>query len=124
MSEKVAAIIREEVRGASPEALKEVSACLKTMVAKVEDGLRTINQLGESWPVASLEVWAPSVDGGPQIEHPSGVVSQGHYSVPKCTISNTNSLPKNYPKFKYYLVLFDGKSQKNHEIRGSRRRKP
>ena len=47
------------------EALEEVSLSLKTMVARTEGALRTVNQLGESWPVDSLEVWAPSVDGGP-----------------------------------------------------------
>ena len=63
------------MRGVSPVALKEVSSSLKTMVAKMEGRLRTVNQLSESWSVDSLEVWAPSVDGGPQIEIPSGVVS-------------------------------------------------
>ena len=56
MSEKVTAIIGTEMRGVSPEALEEMSSSLKTMVAKMEGGLRTVNQLGESWPVDSIEV--------------------------------------------------------------------
>ena len=66
----------------SPEALADVSSSLKKMVTKVEGGLRAVNQLSESWPVNSLEVWAPSVDGGPQngsdyydIEFPDEMVS-------------------------------------------------
>ena len=47
----------------SPEALvRGVSSSLEKMVTKVEGGL------SGSWPVDSLEVWAPSVDEGPQIE--------------------------------------------------------
>ena len=43
--------------------------------------------------------------------------------VSRNTISNTNSLLNNYPKYKYYLVLFGGKSLKNTKIRGSRHKK-
>ena len=37
------------------EALREVSSSLKTVVARMEGGLRTVNQLTESWPMDSLE---------------------------------------------------------------------
>ena len=53
-----------------PEALAEVSSSLEALAMRVECGLRTVNKLGETWPVDSLEVWAPGVGGGPQIELP------------------------------------------------------
>ena len=50
------------------------------------------------------------------VEIPGGETTQGQCQnvlfliqiVSKNTISNTNSLLKNYPKYKYYLVLFGG----------------
>ena len=46
------------------------------MVARMEGGLRTVNQLSESWPMDSLEPRGvgTNVDGGPQIEIPSGIM--------------------------------------------------
>ena len=85
VGERVTAIIGTEMRGVSPDALARLArwrrrAGLKLMVARMEKGLRTVNQLSESWPVhvGSLVVWAPNVDGGPQIEAPTateGVVA-------------------------------------------------
>ena len=65
MSEKVIAIISlgTEMRGVPPEALEEVSSSLETMFAKMEGRLRIAYHLGESWPVDSIAVWAPGVDG-------------------------------------------------------------
>ena len=49
------------------EALGSISSNVKRMVAKIESRLRTVNHLGESWPVDTLEKWAPDVGGGEQL---------------------------------------------------------
>ena len=48
MREKVAAIVGTEMRGGSPDALGEVAASLKLLVRRAEQGLRTVNKVGES----------------------------------------------------------------------------
>ena len=72
--EKVAAIVGMETRGVSPEALGEVAASLKLLVRQVEKTVRTVNKVGESWPMDSLAVWAPDGDG-PQVELQIDMVS-------------------------------------------------
>ena len=76
VEEKVRAIVGMEVRGVSPDALREVASALKLMVRSAETALRTMNKAGESWPVDSLAVWAPEEDG-PQFELQVDVMSVG-----------------------------------------------
>ena len=45
VGERVAAIIGTEMRGVSPDALDEVASSLKLIVARMEKGLRSVNQL-------------------------------------------------------------------------------
>ena len=64
---KVAAVINVETGGVTSEALGVISSSVRRMVKRIESGLRTINQLGETWPVDGLEEWAPDVSGGEQL---------------------------------------------------------
>ena len=70
MAQRVTAIISMEMRRTSSEAIDKVASGLRSMVSKMEKGLRSINQfqLQESiWPVNNMVVCALDA-GGPQLE--------------------------------------------------------
>ena len=63
MKSKVAAVIHLETRGMTLEVLDVVASSVRKVVRRIESGLRTINQVGETWPVDGLGEWAPDVSG-------------------------------------------------------------
>ena len=51
-----------DVRGVSPDAMREIGLGVKTMVGKVEARLCAVNEAGESWPM-EFGLWAPDGEG-------------------------------------------------------------
>ena len=66
VGEKVSAVVSMEVKGVSPDALREIGLAVKTMVGKAEAKLAAVNEACESWPMV-LELWVPD-EVGPQLE--------------------------------------------------------
>ena len=64
MKNKVATVLRMETGAMTLETLGIVSSSVRRMVRRIESGLRTINQLGVTWPVDGLDTWSPDVGGG------------------------------------------------------------
>ena len=66
MGHWVTAIISMETRRMSSGVIDTVASGLKSMVSKMEKGLRSINQFqlqGSIWPVDNMMVWAPDASG-------------------------------------------------------------